>query len=189
MRSRLFVAYSRRDSAWILFSGLLIAVQLLAGGLGMASAQTPEVSSPAPPTATATPRPTPPTASPSSPGTGQNPGQDERIKLDTDLVTLTVTVTDPYNRLVTGLDRQHFELFEDKVKQSIEFFNDDDVPVSLGIVFDVSGSMKGKLDRARDSLRAFVETSHQEDDFFRSGSISGPTSSPSSRTETRSSTS
>ncbi len=166
MRSRLFVAYSRRDSAWILFSGLLIAVQLLAGGLGTASAQTPEVSSPAPPTATATPRPTPPPASPSSPGTGQNPGQDERIKLDTDLVTLTVTVTDPYNRLVTGLDRQHFELFEDKVKQSIEFFNDDDVPVSLGIVFDVSGSMKGKLDRARDSLRAFVETSHQEDDFF-----------------------
>lgn len=81
-------------------------------------------------------------------------------------MTLTVTVTDPYNRLVTGLDPQHFEIFEDKVKQSIEFFNDDDVPVSLGIVFDVSGSMKGKLDRARDSLRAFVETSHQEDDFF-----------------------
>ena len=91
---------------------------------------------------------------------------DERIKLDTDLVTLTVTVTDPYNRLVTGLDRQHFEVFEDKVRQSIEFFSDDDVPVSLGIVFDVSGSMKGKMDRARDSLRAFIETSHREDDFF-----------------------
>jgi Ca-activated chloride channel homolog len=91
---------------------------------------------------------------------------DERIRLDTDIVTLTVTVTDPYNRLVTGLDRQHFEVFEDKVKQSIEFFSDDDVPVSLGIVFDVSGSMKGKMDRARESLRAFIETSHREDDFF-----------------------
>ena len=91
---------------------------------------------------------------------------DERIKLDTDVVTLTITVTDPYNRLVTGLDRQHFEIFEDKVKQTIEFFSDDDVPVSLGIVFDVSGSMKGKLDRSRDALRAFIDTSHREDDFF-----------------------
>ena len=91
---------------------------------------------------------------------------DERIKLDTDLVTLTVTVTDPYNRLVTGLDRQHFEVFEDKVRQNIEFFNDDDVPVSMGIVFDVSGSMKGKLDRAREALREFIQTSHNDDDFF-----------------------
>lgn len=105
------------------------------------------------------------------PATSQDQGRgeikpDERIRLDTDLVTLTVTVTDPYNRLVTGLDRQHFELYEDKVKQSIEFFNDDDVPVSIGIVFDVSGSMKGKVDRARDALRAFIDTSHREDDFF-----------------------
>lgn len=91
---------------------------------------------------------------------------DDRIKLDTDLVTLTITVTDPYNRLVTGLDKSNFEIFEDKVKQSIEFFNDDDVPVSLGIVFDVSGSMKGKLERARDALRAFIQTSHNDDDFF-----------------------
>jgi Ca-activated chloride channel family protein len=69
---------------------------------------------------------------------------DGPLKLSTDLVTLTVTVTDPYNRLVTGLDRQHFEVFEDKVKQSIEFFNDDDVPVSMGIIFDVSGKHEGK---------------------------------------------
>lgn len=104
--------------------------------------------------------------SPAAPPQKAEERSDERIKLDTDLVTLTVTVTDPYNRLVTGLDRQHFEVFEDKVRQSIEFFSDDDVPVSLGIVFDVSGSMKGKMDRARDSLRAFIETSHREDDFF-----------------------
>ncbi len=97
--------------------------------------------------------------------TPDTPGESP-VRLDTDLVTLTVTVTDPYNRLVTGLDRQHFQVFEDKVKQSIEFFNDDDVPVSMGIVFDVSGSMKGKLDRARESLKAFVQTSHHDDDFF-----------------------
>jgi Ca-activated chloride channel family protein len=91
---------------------------------------------------------------------------DGPIRLDTDVVSLTVTVIDPYNRLVTGLDRQHFEIYEDKVKQNIEYFNDEDVPVSLGIVFDVSGSMKGKLDRARDALRAFIQTCHNDDDFF-----------------------
>ncbi len=84
----------------------------------------------------------------------------------TELVSLTITVTDPYNRLVTGLDKQHFEIFEDKVKQEITHFSDDDVPVSLGIVFDVSGSMKGKLERARDALKAFIQTSHNDDDFF-----------------------
>lgn len=96
---------------------------------------------------------------------GDQGGQD-RIILPTDLVSLPVTVTDGYNRLVTGLDRQHFEIFEDKVKQDISFFSDDDAPVNLGIVFDVSGSMKGKLDRARDALKAFIQTSHSDDDFF-----------------------
>lgn len=115
-----------------------------------------------------------PTSQTQDPATIQRPGrpplgtgsQDERVVIGTELVSLTVTVTDPYNRLVTGLDKQHFEVFEDKVKQEITHFSDDDVPVSLGIIFDVSGSMKGKLDRARDSLRAFIQTSHQDDDFF-----------------------
>jgi len=52
------------------------------------------------------------------------------------------------------------------VKQNIEYFNVDDAPISVGIVFDVSGSMKGKIDRAREALKAFVDTSHDDDDFF-----------------------
>jgi Ca-activated chloride channel family protein len=98
----------------------------------------------------------------------RKPGDDDgkRVIVPTETVTLMVTVTDPYNRLVTGLDRQNFEVFEDKVKQDIAFFNDDDAPVSMGVIFDVSGSMKNKLDRARDALKAFVDTSHQDDDFF-----------------------
>ena len=99
---------------------------------------------------------------------GQKPSTDDHpvIHLDTELVTLSVTVTDPYNRLVTGLDKQHFEVYENKVKQNIEYFHDEDVPVSLGIVFDVSGSMKGKIDRSREALKAFIQTSHDNDDFF-----------------------
>lgn len=92
--------------------------------------------------------------------------QDPPFRIGTDLVSFTVTVTDAYNRLVTGLDKHHFEVFEDKVKQDISFFNDDDAPVNMGIIFDVSGSMKGKLDRARDALKAFIQTSHSDDDFF-----------------------
>jgi Ca-activated chloride channel family protein len=113
-----------------------------------------------------------PDTGPVLPGEDQSPGQQKEgpagpvIKMTTELVTLTVTVTDPYNRLVTGLDRNHFEVYENKVKQTIEYFRDDDVPVSLGIVFDVSGSMKGKLERARDALKAFIQTSHDNDDFF-----------------------
>jgi Ca-activated chloride channel homolog len=105
-----------------------------------------------------------------SPGGGsseQKPGGQDRFPMpDTDLVSLTVTVTDSFNRLVMGLDRRNFEIYEDKVKQEIAFFSDDDSPVNLGIVFDVSGSMKGKLDRARDALKAFIQTSHSDDDFF-----------------------
>jgi Ca-activated chloride channel homolog len=107
------------------------------------------------------------TAAPSpTPQQPQKPGDGPIISERTDLVSLTITVTDPYNRLVTGLEKKHFEVFEDKVKQDIEAFKDDDVPVSVGIAFDVSGSMKGKLDRARDALKAFVDTSHDDDDFF-----------------------
>src|SRR5215470_10077178 len=118
------------------------------------------------------PQPGKPAGQPSnsqSPGGSpeQKPGGQYRLPMpDTELVSLTVTVTDSLNRLVSGLDRRHFEVYEDKVKQEISFFSDDDAPVNLGIVFDLSGSMKGKLDRARDALKAFIQTSHSDDDFF-----------------------
>ena len=103
---------------------------------------------------------------PSRPHTSNQGDQGPPFVEKTDLVSLPVTVTDAYNRLVTGLDRQHFEVYEDKVKQEISFFSDDDSPVNLGIVFDVSGSMKGKIDRAKEALKAFIQTSHSDDDFF-----------------------
>jgi Ca-activated chloride channel family protein len=105
--------------------------------------------------------------SPSGVSSEQKPGGQDRFPMpETDLVSLTVTVTDISNRLVMGLGRGNFEIYEDKVKQEILFFSDDDAPINLGIVFDVSGSMKGKLDRARDALKAFIQTSHSDDDFF-----------------------
>jgi Ca-activated chloride channel family protein len=81
-------------------------------------------------------------------------------------VNVTVSVTDPYGRFVTGLGKDHFEVFDDKVKQQIAHFTDEDTPVSLGIVYDVSGSMKERINRSVRALRRFVETSHNDDDFF-----------------------
>jgi Ca-activated chloride channel homolog len=87
-------------------------------------------------------------------------------RIETNVVTLTVTVSDARRRFVPGLAREHFEVFDDELKQSIEYFAADDVPVSLGIIFDVSSSMQGKLAQAREALKAFIQTSHADDDFF-----------------------
>jgi Ca-activated chloride channel homolog len=90
----------------------------------------------------------------------------DAIQIGTSIVNVTVSVTDPYGRFVTGLGKDHFELFDDKVKQQIAHFTDDDAPVSLGIVYDVSGSMKERIGRSIRALRRFIETSHADDDFF-----------------------
>ncbi|MEE8587701.1 MAG: VWA domain-containing protein, partial [Acidobacteriota bacterium] len=61
-----------------------------------------------------------------------------RAKKDTVLVR--ATVTDPLNRFVIGLDREHFRLFEDKVEQDIDYFSNDKSPISVGFILDISGS-------------------------------------------------
>jgi Ca-activated chloride channel family protein len=95
------------------------------------------------------------------------PDNDKPVIVHTDLITLTVTVTDTYGRFVTGLGQKAFTVMDDKSQQEITFFSDDDAPVSLGIVFDVSGSMGGdKISRAREALAKFVETSHSRDEYF-----------------------
>ncbi|MCI0490912.1 MAG: VWA domain-containing protein [Blastocatellia bacterium] len=94
-------------------------------------------------------------------------GADQQpIVIGTGIVNVTVTVTDLYGRFVTGLDKDHFEVFDNKVKQQIAHFSDDDAPVSLGIIYDVSGSMKERISRSIRALRRFVENSHEDDDFF-----------------------
>src|SRR5215216_718843 len=55
--------------------------------------------------------------------------KDDTIKVDVDLVTVSATVTDPQNRYVTGLDKEHFKLWEDKLEQEIRYFSAEDVPI------------------------------------------------------------
>jgi Ca-activated chloride channel family protein len=101
-----------------------------------------------------------------SPQSGQQI-DDGPVIVNTDLITLTVTVTDQYGRYVSGLNKKHFTVFDEKLEQTIEFFSDDDAPVTVGVIFDVSGSMSGdKLGKARVALSRFIETSHSLDEYF-----------------------
>jgi Ca-activated chloride channel family protein len=87
-------------------------------------------------------------------------------KSDVDLVLVPVTITDPMNRLVTGLDRENFQLFEGKEAQEIKHFSSEDAPVSLGVIFDMSGSMSSKIERAREAVVEFFKTANPQDEFF-----------------------
>jgi Ca-activated chloride channel homolog len=87
-------------------------------------------------------------------------------KKDVELVLVPVTITDPLNRLVTGLDRDNFNLFEGKDRQEIKTFSSEDAPVSIGVVFDMSGSMSSKIERAREAVVEFFKTANPQDEFF-----------------------
>ena len=88
------------------------------------------------------------------------------LKVDVDLVLVPVTITDPMNRLVTGLEKQNFQLFEGSSAQEIRSFSSEDAPVSLGVIFDSSGSMSSKMDRAKEAVIEFFKTANPQDEFF-----------------------
>jgi Ca-activated chloride channel family protein len=88
------------------------------------------------------------------------------LKVNVDMVLVPVTITDPMNRLVTGLDKENFVVFEGKEQQEIRSFSSEDAPVSLGVIFDMSGSMSSKIDRAREAVVEFFKTANPQDEFF-----------------------
>jgi len=88
------------------------------------------------------------------------------LRIDTTIVQIPVTVTDPLNRFVTGLEKENFRVFEDKIEQKIAYFSSEDAPVSIGIVFDHSGSMGSKLQQSRLAVAQLMKTANPEDEFF-----------------------
>ena len=86
--------------------------------------------------------------------------------VDVDLVLVNVTITDPMNRLVTGLEKENFKIFEGSQEQQIRHFSSEDAPISLGVIFDVSGSMKTKIERAKEAVIQFFKTANPQDEFF-----------------------
>lgn len=92
--------------------------------------------------------------------------RDSVIGVDVELALINVTVTDPMGRMVTGLTKEHFQIFEDKEEQEITQFGAEDSPLSMAIVFDASGSMGYKMQKAREAVAQFFKTANPEDEFF-----------------------
>jgi Ca-activated chloride channel homolog len=80
-----------------------------------------------------------------------------------DIVSLTVTVTDPEGRYVTGLNGDEFEVFEDGVKQDIQFFNRSNLPIALSLLLDTSASMEDRMRTAQEAAVGFAERLRPQD--------------------------
>ena len=92
--------------------------------------------------------------------------RDARLRVDVNLVQVPATVTDPMNRLVTGLEKENFAVSDNNIPQTIRYFSSEDAPITIGVVFDLSGSMASKFIRARKALTEFLRTSNPQDEFF-----------------------
>ena len=97
---------------------------------------------------------------------GQVMKQGQSVRVDVELALVNVTVTDPYNRLVTGLEPDNFRVFENNVEQEIQYFSSEDVPISIGVIFDLSGSMSNKVGKAKEAALQFFKTANPQDEFF-----------------------
>jgi VWFA-related protein len=99
---------------------------------------------------------------------GENtaPAPKANIRVDTTMVLIPVTVTTPLGQFVTGMERENFRIYEEKVEQNIAHFASEDAPLSVGLVFDASGSMGSKLSKSREAAAQFFKTANPEDEFF-----------------------
>jgi Ca-activated chloride channel family protein len=158
-------------SSFIVRPCFFIAILILASIARLASAQDDQLNKvhvPVPPAA-ANPATGAPAGAEAPALTGANalkmtPGA--RIAMNVDLVLVPVTITDPMNRLVTGLEQDDFFVYENNRQQKLKTFSCEDAPVSIGIIMDLSGSMTSKLIRARDSVLQFMKTANPQDEFF-----------------------
>jgi VWFA-related protein len=95
-----------------------------------------------------------------------SPGDDYRLRVETDLVVLHATITDNASRPVLDLSQESFQVFEDKVEQQIKLFKREDIPVSVGILVDNSGSMRDKRRGVNAAALKFVQSSNPLDEVF-----------------------
>jgi Ca-activated chloride channel homolog len=110
--------------------------------------------------------PIPPISSPDVPPPPETTPQGHRLKSDVDLVVLHVTVTDQKGEFVPDLTRNEFQVFEDKIQQNVSMFSRDDIPVTMGLVIDNSGSMREKRAQVNAAAMTFVRTSNPQDEAF-----------------------
>lgn len=88
------------------------------------------------------------------------------LKIDVNLVLVPVTVVDEKNRPVMGLGKDDFTLYEQDKRQPIQFFSNEDAPISVGVILDLSGSMGNKIETERLALAEFFNNANPADDYF-----------------------
>lgn len=100
-----------------------------------------------------------------TPTSGQNKKKDRTLRVDVNLVLVTASVTDPYDRIITGLGPDNFEIYENGERQEIIKFSSEDGPVSVVIILDTSGSMSNKIGPAKLALISFTKSANPQDEF------------------------
>jgi Ca-activated chloride channel homolog len=120
-------------------------------------------SQPAPPPADTRSAPPAPPAPPPPPAQGSD---DYAIKSQVNLIVLRVSVLDERGKFVPGLKEEDFKVLENKVDQKLSVFKQEDVPVSVGLVIDNSGSMRDKRPQVNAAALTFVRTSNPQDEAF-----------------------
>jgi Ca-activated chloride channel homolog len=90
----------------------------------------------------------------------------QTISVNVDLVLVTANVFDSAGRMVSGLEQENFRIWEDKVEQKVEYFSSEDTPMSIGLIFDATGSMSDKISAARDAAARFLKIGNPEDEYF-----------------------
>ncbi|HEV2500056.1 MAG TPA: VWA domain-containing protein, partial [Terriglobia bacterium] len=88
------------------------------------------------------------------------------LQMTVNRVLVNVTVTDPYDRIVTGLDQSNFQVYDDRVQQKILSFSTEDAPISVGLIFDSSGSMSDKIQKSKEAALQFFQTANPQDEFM-----------------------
>src|SRR4029077_9326840 len=94
------------------------------------------------------------------------PSDGYTIKVNVDMVVLGATVQDRKNALVSGLGKDNFQVYEDGVLQPIKYFSHEDIPVTVGLVVDNSGSMRPKRPEVIAAALAFARSSNPQDQMF-----------------------
>src|SRR5208283_1362431 len=141
---------ARLNSRYIFFAGLVLSLTLLFFS-GPSWAQIPVQTVPPPP---------PPDQDAGKGQTGS------RIKLNVSLVVLHTTVLDDRGKFVEGLTQDNFRVYEDKAEQKLSVFKREDIPVSMGLVIDNSGSMRDKRPSVNEAALTLVQNSNPQDESF-----------------------
>ena len=103
---------------------------------------------------------------PQTPPPRKAPQAERTIRVGVDLVLVNATVMENDGRLVTGLERENFRIFEDGVEQEVLHLATEHVPISAGVILDISGSMEGQIDHARQVALRFFKNANPQDEFF-----------------------